>query len=701
MLYQRRELPPEADLFYLNHPVEFTQEMVYGIRREDGKYLTLTPEDVEKNIKWKRLEWQTKDILNAIAEHDYVSVHSGKGISKTTSLSMAGLWFMYTRENAKVIVTGPKFDQLKATIWAEILKWLTRSEIKDQIKWTAEKMYHVAAPGLWFGQILTSKQKENISGIHEDHVLWLCDEAENIENDIIDTILAGMTGIENKIVLTGNPTKVTGRIYESFTLKKDKPWHVLHFSSEDSDICNKEWLAEMQAYPRESDMYRVYVLGLPPTGNPRCIITLADCEDARMRWIRLPDKNEEHMNYLEMGVEPAGEGDDLTAIAVRCGMQLLEVATFAKTKAPEVYHHILMTLRKWRKAKNIYNKVKIKIDAGYGQQIADFLALNVEDNIEVIPIHFGGGGTNRYADNVTSMWFNMADIIEEVSLPEDDLLIRELCGREWIPSSGHKQKTESKSEYKKRLGRSPDRADATILCYYTGKKKIFSRKEDSESYVKYFNVDWDLQHVFDPAFEGILLANVWHIVTVVLNQDISINGIAMFYEYYRNKLWVYDEFYQETPIAEQFVPKLKEVTRKGFYKDYRDAKIFGNHRIFEKRENSRPYADILRRERLNIREPSHYEEFGAIGLGVQLFNANKVVVHLNCQRARKQFSMWSIKDGKPDKDGFGYCEALLLGLSEVKRQMKSIKPIPKMRDYQPVFTRKKEEKKKMTAWMRR
>lgn len=699
MLYQKRELPPEADVFYLNHPVEFIQEQVYGVRDKEGVYHTLLPEDVEKNIRFKRIEWQSKDILNALAEHDYVSVRSGRGISKTTSLAWAALWFLFTRENAKVIVTGPKFDQLKVTLWAEILKWLQRSQIQDQIKWTAEKMYHVNAPGLWFGKILTSKQKENIQGIHGEHVLWLCDEAENIEDDIIDSITSGMTDIENKIVLTGNPTKVTGRFYESFT-KDKRDWECLHFSSEDSEIRPDKWFARMQRYPRDSDMYRVMVLGEPPTGNPRCIITLADCEEARMRWLRLPEKNDEHRNFLEMGVDPAGEGDDLTTIAIRTGMRLLEVATFSKAKAPEVYHQTLMILRKWRKKLKIYNKVKIKIDAGYGKPIADFLALNVEDNIEVLPVYFGGRGDESFADEITKMWFNMADVIEECSLPDDDELIEELIGREWIPWSGQKQKVESKSEYKKRIHRSPDRADACILCFWTGRKKIFARTEESEPYVKSFKIDWDLQHVFDPAFEGILLANIWHIVAVVLNQDISINGIAMFYEYYRNNLWVYDEFYQETPIAEQFVPKLKEVTRKGFYKDYRDPKILGNQRIFDKRENSRPFADILRRERLNIREPVHYEEFGAIGLGVQLFNANKVTVHMNCQRARKQFSMWSIKDGRPDKDGFGYCEGLLLGLSEVKRLMKSIKPIKTFTDYKPVYV-KKEVKKNKLAWMRR
>ncbi len=255
-------LPQEAMVYYISHPVEFVQEMVYGVRRQDGIYQCLTRDEVKSNKLGYRLEWQTKEILNAIAEYDYVSVHSGKGVTKTFSLACAALWFLFTRANSKVIVTGPKYDQLKITTWAEISKWLQRSYLTDEIKWTSERMYHVQSPGTWFGRILTSAETENIQGIHADHVLWLLDEASNIEEAIIDTILGGMTDLECKIVMTGNPTKNTGAFYNSFTKDREQ-WKVLHFSSEDSERKNPIWFQKMQRHPRDSDYYRVNVLGFP------------------------------------------------------------------------------------------------------------------------------------------------------------------------------------------------------------------------------------------------------------------------------------------------------------------------------------------------------------------------------------------------------------------------------------------------------
>ena len=67
-------LPQEAYDYYFYRPVQFIQEMV----------LRLEPSDVIANKLGKRLEPQTKIILNAVAQHDYVSVFSGRGCTKTT-----------------------------------------------------------------------------------------------------------------------------------------------------------------------------------------------------------------------------------------------------------------------------------------------------------------------------------------------------------------------------------------------------------------------------------------------------------------------------------------------------------------------------------------------------------------------------------------------------------------------------------------
>lgn len=680
---------------FIGNPVSFIERFVYGVRQADGRFLPLTGEDVKANVMNRRLEWQTKEILNAIAQYNYVAVHSGRGVTKTASDAFAILWFLYTRENSKVVVVGPKYDQMKATIWAETAKWLQRSCIHDELRWTAERIYHKDAPGLWWATILTTKQKEKIAGIHADHVLWIVDEGSDVEDDIYNTILGGMTDMEVKLLITGNLTKASGFFYKITQIEKTG-WKILHFNSEDSERKNLEWFKRMQKYPRESDMYRVQVLGLPPLGNPRCIITLAQCEAARLRDVY----NQEGIVPLEIGLDPAAEGNDLTAAAIRYGKKLLEVRVAAKMKAPETILWTVNIVREYRNKYKYKHKIKVKTDdTGYGNAISHYLALNYDDGIEVVPVQFGAGGNDNYADNTTTMWFNMANIIDEISLPNDDELIEELASREWIPDARNSRKvrTEPKTVYRNRLGRSPDRADACILAFWEGTKKIFiTNKTNEKNNVKAFEIDWDLNHLFDFSYEGLIMGEVWHYCVIVFNDDLGLAVVMAVYEYYKNKLWIYDELSYTIPIVDVITKKIKEITRWNKSK----PKIIGNYKMFKNKEDAHPLAEMFLREGLYIEQPLHYDEFGAIAQGVQMFNDDNVIIHRNLQKTRQQLNEWTIKDGKPKKEGFECCEALMIIFSEIRRQIKTTPKELPPHNYMPAG-QKTTTTDNSTKWMTR
>ena len=65
------------------------------------------------------------------------------------------------------------------------------------------------------------------------------------------------------------------------------------------------------------------------------------------------------------------------------------------------------------------------------------------------------------------MWFNLSGLIPQIGLPKDMELLSELTSRYYKYTADERRKVESKDEYKKRTGRrSPDKADALILCFY-------------------------------------------------------------------------------------------------------------------------------------------------------------------------------------------------------------------------------------------
>lgn len=672
-----RTLPPEAYEYYMFHPVQFIQEQV----------MCLEPHEVLADKIGRRMEPQTKIILDAVAIHDYVSIFSGRGCTKTTALAMLAIWWVWTRKDSRVVATSPKYETLKATLWAEILKWLSQSNIKDEIQWTSEKICHVDPEMLAFGQPMTAKDKENISGFHATHMLFLVDEASNVARDIIDAIIGGMNDPECKIVMAGNPTLASGPFFD--THNKDREyWYKIRFSSEDSARKNPVWFKRMQRYPKNSDLYRVYVDGLPPLGNPKAIIPLSDCHAAKEREVSERD-------FLEMGIDPAREGDDMATIAVRRGKKLLEIRSYGKTKGPELERLALLMLREYRKKTGIRSKVKIKIDDhGIGGPIGDYMTLNTTDNIEVVPCLFNGAGNEQYHDSASIMWGNMAEVISEVELCDDDELIEELSTREWVPGAG-KLKVESKSIYKKRLGRSPDKADACILCYYTGVKMVFEKPDtigEADAISANFVIDWHYANLMNPSFEGVFMVDVLHYAALVMNKDLSVVGLSAIYQQISDKLWVYAQFKQDIPEPDWLAQSVKRKTHYNMYGDDRDVRVFGNSEFFSSSLEKQPLADILMRSGLYVAPSERYDEYGAIALGIRMYQGGRVKVHEELVDARRALSLWMVKKGRPDteQNGFGY--AFLLILSEVKRQRKVMARRMKMTDYKPVSYFMKQEK---------
>jgi hypothetical protein len=161
---------------------------------------------------------------------------------------------------------------------------------------------------------------------------------------------------------------------------------------------------------------------------------------------------------IVVGADIARFGSDKTVFFKRQGMQVIDTLSMAKKDTQTV-------------AKLLYDFAdggKIMIDdTGVGGGVTDRLT---EMGANVVPINFGGKPKDKkkYPDIISEMWFNLAGLIDQVGLPKDDDLISELSNRYFKYTPDERRKVESKEDYKKRSGkRSPDKADAMILCFYS------------------------------------------------------------------------------------------------------------------------------------------------------------------------------------------------------------------------------------------
>ena len=168
----------------------------------------------------------------------------------------------------------------------------------------------------------------------------------------------------------------------------------------------------------------------------------------------------ERQGPLLIGCDPAGEGDDRTAIVFRQGRTVFRVE----------YHSKLDTMQIAGKMAQYHREMSpdgIFVDKlGLGAGVYDRL---VELGIPVIGVGAGSKATNseRYENKRAEMWWLMAEWFANapVRLPNDAALIADLSTFQPETSSNGRRQLESKQKLKRRGIRSPDGADALSLTF--------------------------------------------------------------------------------------------------------------------------------------------------------------------------------------------------------------------------------------------
>jgi phage terminase large subunit len=85
---------------------------------------------------------------------------------------------------------------------------------------------------------------------------------------------------------------------------------------------------------------------------------------------------------------------------------------------------------------------------------------------KVTAVNFGGDPSdkNTYTSVADEMWFTFP--VNEADIPNNQKLMQELAGRQYDYDTKGRRKIEAKKDFKKRIGHSPDHADALLLCFY-------------------------------------------------------------------------------------------------------------------------------------------------------------------------------------------------------------------------------------------
>ena len=420
--------------------------------------------------------WQAQ-ALEAVGQHDRVSIRSGHGVGKTSLHAWLVLWFLLTRENCKVPVAANSQDQLRDTIWPEIAKWHRKlpDALKAMIDVQAERIVVIHDPeGAFAVRRTASKENpEALQGFHADHLLFLIDEASGIPDVVFEVGMGALSTPGAKVVMAGNPTRTSGFFFDTHHSLRDR-WHTMHVSCLDVPRAQGHIEDIKAKYGESSNAWRVRVLGEFPTADDETVIPLELVQRAVGRNVSALDY------YPVWGVDVARFGDDRTAIAKRQANKLLEPIKCWNSKDLMVTSGMIRA--EYDQTPYDERPSDILIDTiGLGAGVYDRCR---ELGLPVRAVNVGEAAPTR--ENCMrlrdELWFKGREWFQDqsCSIPPDDSLIAELTAPIYTFTSTGKLLVESKADMKKRGLRSPDLADAFLLtfaCHEIRKVEEYYRPE--------------------------------------------------------------------------------------------------------------------------------------------------------------------------------------------------------------------------------
>jgi hypothetical protein len=170
-----------------------------------------------------------------------------------------------------------------------------------------------------------------------------------------------------------------------------------------------------------------------------------------------------------VGVDVAREGADKTVYAVRQGQVVEDVIVRPKQDTMKTADEVDAYLG-WPHALGVIDI--IGIGAGVFDRLRQKKRTVIGFNASEQDGRTDKTGRFRFRNNRSAAWWNLRELLDpsrghRICLPRDEQLMVELATPKWKLMEGQPiYVVESKDEIKKRLGRSPDRADAVIQCFW-------------------------------------------------------------------------------------------------------------------------------------------------------------------------------------------------------------------------------------------
>ncbi len=433
-----------------------------------------------------------------------VGIESATGTGKTYFAAAVALWFNTCFPDALVITTAPKEDQLTTQLWKEIGRhWpiykkkypqASMVQLRLRMREGAGEQERWAIIGYACGVGSVEDAATRAQGFHAAHMLIITEETPGIHPAVMAAFLNTSVGSHNLRLALGNPDNVQDPLHQ-FCMEKGTVHIRMSAFDHPNVVLDRDVIPGAQTrrgiekltdkWGLDTPMYMSRVRGISPRQATDALIKYEWCESAGRR-VADPLWTKGRIGPKAMGVDVAqSENGDKAAIARGSGAVLESVIDFPCPNATQLGRDVAEEARRYGIPANYVGVDPIGVGAAAVNELRERLGFNVRClNGSESPIdraqRSGDGAVQTWVPDANEhrnlrgqMWWQLREDLrnEAVAFPWDEKLFRELTAIRWESRNGVVW-IESKMETRKRLGHSPNLADAVVYWNWIRPREI-------------------------------------------------------------------------------------------------------------------------------------------------------------------------------------------------------------------------------------
>lgn len=409
-------------------------------------------------------------VLLSVRDNKRTAVRSCHNVGKTAIGAIVVLWFGFALQPCKIITTATVGRQVKAQLWGEIPRFYNGSRyfLGGQMQTTTWK---ISAESLAIG--FSTDNVDAFQGWHAEHILFVLDEAQGLNDDIFTGVEGSMGGSGARVLAMGNPIRPSGRFYECY---KTPTWACLKMAAERHPNIvegrevipggiTREWVEEMRrAWGEDDPRFVARVQGDFPSESEDALIRLAWVEAALARAVEPLDAA-----TLRMGVDVARYGADRTSLLIRDRQAIRHKESHRKWSTMQTAGRVKALAEEWGIPAS-----EVRVDViGLGAGVVDRLD---ELGFYVQPVNFADKAHDaaRFANVRAQCYWKVREAVNPkgatpLAVPRKyEAAVKECAAMAFLFTSKGQIKIEDKEQVRARLGQSPDEADALALTFAGG-----------------------------------------------------------------------------------------------------------------------------------------------------------------------------------------------------------------------------------------